>query len=749
MCFPCRLDGQNRAIFLLFVGILFANCLSLSAHEPGLDQDDPEYAAILSTLENYIEGSTRGKPQLLKQAFHADLNLYSIRNEKLSIWPGTEYIASTKPGVSTDEIGKVLFVDYEHDCAMAKVEILPASGPAFVDYFMLLKLEGGWQIVHKMYTRRNGRAGQKKLGQNKDLQKDASDPSTKPSAKKSHQEKQEPESLPMAKVQRINEILSQYDQPKTPGVAVGVVHQGKIVYQDSFGAANVEHATPIDPAKTLFNVGSVSKHFTGFAIAVLAEQKKLSLDDRVRKYVPELPEYCDTITIRHLANHSSGLRTSLSLLAMAGWAPGDVIRKHHILRILQRQHKLNFQPGEESSYCNSGYTLLAEIVERVSGKSFHQFCREEILEPTEMRQSGFSTGQTKFRPAMAYAYSRDSLGVFPRLPNDEYSGSTGLWTTCKDFTKWAMNVQSQRFGSEGLWRAMLTPGQLNDQTSTNYSLGLFTEEYRGLKFIHHGGATSGYVAFLGHFPENQLTIALLSNTSATNARELSLKIADVFLNATPKKPAEVTSTKPMKAVATREAMQRFVGRYWDEVDRTIEISILDGTLHYLIDGGPRIPLKAIGDAEFEMVGISGPNQLRFEKDSGGYAICIPNFKGTEGMRRLRPYEPLEMTDERLKEYVGRYYSDELDCFYTFRIEEGNLVVEHIRFNAIMLHPVVPDVFRNESWRFTTMHFERDSSGEVLGFKVHSMRNRNVSFTRIAPEAFVCGQKQSEYKDSLK
>ncbi|MFK7767754.1 MAG: serine hydrolase, partial [Mariniblastus sp.] len=693
-------------------------------------ESDPEIIAIKATLEDYIQGSTNGQPTRLKKAFHPDLNLYSIKNRKLNVWRGTAYIADTKEGKPTGETGKIIAIDYENDTAMGKVEIVPPRGNAYVDYFMLLKIERRWTIVHKMYTRRNGSSGSAKYPAEKatDTPAKKKDPPT--------QSDPNPETTAdqPATNREIDKLLSEYDRTDTPGVAVAVIRNGKVVYQRAVGAANVEHQVPIDAAKTIFNIGSTSKHFTGFAIALLADQGKLSLDDDIRKHVPELPDLGQKITIRHLANHTSGLRSELSLLAMAGWSPGDVIRKRHVFHVLKRQKELNFPVGDRFDYCNSGFTLLAEIVARVSGKPFHQFCHDEIFSPMGMSNTQFSTGQTELRPNLAYSYGFDSSGYFPRNPNDEYSGPTGVWSTCEDMAKWATNFQTQKFGSKKVWSNMLNPGRLNNGKSTNYSLGLFVQPRNGHQHIYHGGATASYRAFLGHFPNDELTIAAVSNSQSINPQQLSLDIADLFLKDLAKSTSEPnkidSNEKPESEITlTSEKIEQYTGRYWNGEDRTASISFQDDSLVYSIDSGPNIPLKPVSQTEFEMVGVDAAN-LKFEKNqSGGVSILIPRSDGS--INRLEPYVPATPTVEELRAFTGRYYSSELDCSYTIRFDNERLVVDHVRFQGVRLIPVADDVFRNDGWRFTTMQFERASDGKPTSFRIHSLRNRNLEFVRLS------------------
>ena len=307
------------------------NVASSKQQKKNSESEDGELKAIRQTLTDYIQGSTNGQPSRLKKAFHPKLNLYSTRNGKLRVWTGSDYIKSTKEGVPTGEQGKILAIEYEHDIAVAKVEIAPPkSSRPYIDYFMLLKIESKWTIVHKMYTRSNGKSGANgrwKLKKDSAESKDSKTPK-----KQNFSQKVSAES-----VRKIDSVFSDFDRQDSPGSAVCVIKDGQVVFKKGYGSANLEHKIPIDPEKSVFNIGSASKQFTAFAALLLAEEGKLSFDDSVRKYLPELPECTRGITIGHLAHHTSGLRSELSLLALAGWTPGDVIKHHHIFRMLCRQ----------------------------------------------------------------------------------------------------------------------------------------------------------------------------------------------------------------------------------------------------------------------------------------------------------------------------------------------------------------------------------------------------------------------------
>ncbi|MBK7598693.1 MAG: serine hydrolase [Acidobacteria bacterium] len=260
---------------------------------------------------------------------------------------------------------------------------------------------------------------------------------------------------------RIDEVFRQYDKPGSPGCSLAVVRDGKVVYKHGYGYANLEYDIPISPS-TVFHVASVSKQFTAFAITLLASEGRLKLDDDIRKYLPEVPDFGKTITIKHLIYHTSGLRDQWELLAMAGWRLDDVITKEHILKIIRNEKELNFEPGAEHLYCNSGYTLLAVIVERVSGQSFRQFTNDRIFKPLGMANTHFHDDHEMIVKNRAYSYQPEKAGGFKLSAlNYANAGATSLFTTAEDMTRWALNFEDMKLGGKAVIDQMHEQGILN------------------------------------------------------------------------------------------------------------------------------------------------------------------------------------------------------------------------------------------------------------------------------------------------
>src|SRR5215471_8127646 len=356
---------------------------------------------------------------------------------------------------------------------------------------------------------------------------------------------------------RVDEVFSRFDKPESPGCALAVIKDGRIIYQHGYGMSNLEYGVRISPT-SIFHVASISKEFTAMAIVLLAQQGKLSLDDDIRKYVPEVPDFGRRITIRHLIHHTSGLRDQWSLLEMAGWREDDVITEGDILDLISRQKALNFKPGEEHVYSNTGYTLLAVIVKRVSGQSLREFADANIFKPLGMNRTHFHDDHSMIVKDRTSAYeTRPGGGLKVSIPVFDTYGATSLFTTVEDMAKWDQNFVDKKVGGEAGIDQMLSVGVLNNGKKLTYAFGLSLGEYKGLKTVGHGGSDAGYRADFVRFPDQRFSVVCLCNVSNSNPSMLTRRVAEIYLDdqlkaaAPPAKPAQQTTS----ATATSPAPQ--------------------------------------------------------------------------------------------------------------------------------------------------------------------------------------------------
>ena len=525
---------------------------------------------------------------------------------------------------------------------------------------------------------------------------------------------------------RLDAIFEQYNNLESPGVAVAVTKNGETVFLKAYGSANLEHRIPIDSNKTRFNIASTSKQITVFAALLLAEQKKLSMDDDVHKHIPELHNFGQKITLRHLAYHTSGLRSELQLLAMAGWSPGDVMTRQQVLDAIYRQKELNFKTGEEMNYSNSGYTLLSEVVERVSGQTFAEFARQNIFEPLEMNQTFFLSHHQNIVSNMAYSYGASQNGNYKMNLNFGYSGSTGVFTTASDFTKWALNFKNPTVGSEKIIAELNTIGKLNNGDSSRSAMGQFIEKYRGLNHIQHGGGSGGYVSYLGRFPDQDFNVILLGNSSSINGRGLSLQVADVFLEKQFKENSNENSSADSIKLSTKE-LNKLIGTYWNKDTRAVQILVNNDALTFATPN--YISLTPLSKTEFQLQGVGSDVRLHFKENGKGKYTFRETVNGRE-VNKYVSYTPATYETKELQKYIGKYFSEELNTFYDVSINNGNLVVSHLRNGNATLSPINLDNFTSNSWRFSTLKFERDSAKKINGFRISAMRVKNILFKKV-------------------
>lgn len=434
---------------------------------------------------------------------------------------------------------------------------------------------------------------------------------------------------------RIDSVMSFYSDPLKPGAAIAVVRSGEIVFKKGYGSANLEYDIPVTPS-TVFHIASVSKQFTVFAVLLLQEQGKLSLDDDVRMFLPEVPDFGHRITLRHLASHTSGMRDQWNLLTMAGWRMDDVITTAHILKLVERQKELNFLPGEEYMYCNTGFTLLAEVVARVSGKSFPEFCHENIFAPLGMHSTLFYDDHERIVKNRAYSYRPVEGGFKKSVLSYANAGATSLFTTVEDLALWAMNFSNPRVGSAASFREMNTPFTLNSGEQIEGALGQFVRTHKGLKVIEHGGADAGYRSFLARFPEQDLAVIFFSNAANANTG-LAKQLADLFLEdhmveAQAAPPANEASQQTAFGLKTEE-LARFAGRYYSpELSTLYELVISEGKLQARHYRHSNIELTPVETDTFTGRTLS---RIVFERDAEGR---ITGFRSTSGRVRNLLFE---------------------------------------------------------------------------------------------------------------
>lgn len=389
--------------------------------------------------------------------------------------------------------------------------------------------------------------------------------------------------------QQIDTLFSKYNS-QTPGVAVGIVKDGKLIFKKGYGTANLEYDIPIT-SKTLFNIGSVSKQFTAFSLYLLEKQGKLSLEDDVRKYIPEVPDFGKAIKIKHLLGHTSGLRDQWALLTLAGWLMDDIITTEHILKLISKQKELNFEPGNQYAYCNAGYGLAAVIVSRTSGKPFAEFVKESVFKPLGMNDSHIYNDAEKIVKNRADSYEIDNGVYEKRILNQYNAGPSNLITTVEDLSKWTLNFEKPIVGDAEMIEKFNQPTLLNDGRRAvsfddsdgigYYAKGQNVWTYRGANVLSHGGHTAAFNSAFWRFPEKRFAIIFLSNDQHFDALKKVESIADIFLKNDLKPKKEVVNSPVAKKEAPKfeNNLKDFEGEYYsDELSTTYFAKVKNGKL---------------------------------------------------------------------------------------------------------------------------------------------------------------------------
>lgn len=527
----------------------------------------------------------------------------------------------------------------------------------------------------------------------------------------------------------VDEIFTPWDSDNTPGASVAILKDGKVIYKKGYGQANLEYDIPNTPS-TIFHIASVSKQFTVFSVLLLEKAGKLSLDDDIRKYIPEVPDFGKTITLRHLASHTSGLRDQWNLLAMAGWRLDDVITKEHVLKLVSRQKELNFEPGEEYLYCNTGFTLLAEVVARVSESSFAAFTQAKIFEPLGMKNTLFYDDHEKIVPNRAYSYYPDGNDYKKSVLSYANVGATSLFTTVEDLCLWASNFSTLQVGDQAIIDKMNTLAVLNNGKTFGGALGQFVGKYKGLNEIQHGGADAGYRSYLTRFPDQNLAVAVFSNDAQFNSGRVAHQVVDVYLKdkiqTPPKKKKPKVEEPAGDLVIAAKTLESYVGSYELQPGFVIQVSKEGGLLKAKPTGQAEVKLAPLSETRFKVVGVEA--EVEFELGDGEKAKLLRLHQGGQQMeaRRIKAFDPSTV---QLSDYVGDYYSEELATTYHLVEQEGQLIAQHSRLSDIVLTPSKEDAFSGNSWYFGQIVFTRDSGGKIIACQVSNGRVRNLLFEK--------------------
>jgi CubicO group peptidase (beta-lactamase class C family) len=537
------------------------------------------------------------------------------------------------------------------------------------------------------------------------------------------------QSLPDSVVKKIDSLFTKWNNENSPGCTVGIVRNDSLIYAKGYGMANLEYGIPNTP-QTIFHMASVSKQFTAYSIVLLARQGKLNLDDDIHKYLTWFPDLKEKITIRNLLNHTSGVRDQWQLLTISGTRLDDVIKQDHIVKILSKQQALNFKPGDQYNYSNSGFTMLAEIVKSVTGQSLRKFTDSVIFKPLGMNNTHFHDDYTEIVKNRSYSYNRTDANHFANsILSYSNAGATSLFTNINDISKWIMNFYNHKVGDQKDIEQLTEKGKLNNGKEINYALGISVDTYKGWRQFSHGGGDAGYRTFITVFPDLKMGFIVFSNVGDFDAGGKAYEIADLFIKDTMQKKSEALKDKKDSTAAILKdtiAVQKFLGNYISEDGLQASFDIKQGKLYNHVYGQTFLLVKEQKDT-FSIFNMPDIKIIFSVKGTDTNAVAITPDQ-TYHLKKF--IKDTSQPDQLLKAYVGVYYCPELDCKYGIVLKNHRLVLTNNKYDDAELTLIGNDHLVNDFWWMNHLMIKRNDKNQIKGFEVNSGRIMHLLFNKI-------------------
>ncbi|PWN06322.1 serine hydrolase domain-containing protein [Rhodohalobacter mucosus] len=517
----------------------------------------------------------------------------------------------------------------------------------------------------------------------------------------------------------IDELIPSAVNDTTPGLIIGVVQNGEIIFQKGYGLANLNYSIPNDP-EMVYNIGSVAKQFLGYAFAMQHDAGTLNIDDPVSDYLDDWPEFEETVTIRHLLNHSSGYREAYTMSSLAGREIGvDRMAASEAMEVVRRQPVLEFSPDSRYTYNSTAWVILSEIFKEATGIHAAAWVEENILDALRMNDTQIEThvGQVIENAAESYSFS-DETGYTNEKSNRAIFGAADVFMNVPDAAKWINNMKTGELGGQEVLDLFLEPNELTNGINSGYAMGIGVGEYRGLRRYRHTGGHAAFGTQLSYYPDYDLGIFIVSNYS--RGWLPSEDIAELILG----DQMDPEASYEEERIALSDDLQAALpGRYINE-DRNdmVELQVDEGKL--LADG--RTEMIPIGGGMFRVNGSTNRYDIEAGNEGTGPSRIIAS--GTNGIRIFTKVDAWEPVENELRMYSGEYRSDEIDSIMRLSVnEEGSLQVNHRWLGTAPLRPLARDIF--QAGNGMMLEFDRDSSGRVTGFYINSGRTLDVWFER--------------------
>ncbi len=512
----------------------------------------------------------------------------------------------------------------------------------------------------------------------------------------------------------------------TPGAVVGVIKGGKLTFVKGYGAADLTYGMPFT-AETPTNIGSSSKQFTGFALALLASRGKLSLSDPVQKHIPELKDFGKTITVRHLLTHTTGYREFINTLIIEGRQvlEGDYIAPDEVIKVINRQPALQNEPGAEFNYNNSAFSLATIVLERVTGRPFSEWMRDEVFLPLGMTKTWVRANPGQIIPNRTAGYIAGDFGF--REVRDLYgsAGAGGIYTTPGDAAKWMRNLKTGELGGPAVIKELTTSFVLNDGKPSNYGYGVFLDSTRGVRRWQHGGNDIAHSSTFVYYPDLDAGYVVFSNYQGVPGGIANV-VADAFFGQHMTAPQRPTATATAGVDVPVATLRRYVGKYEMTTlgNLLLTVELQGGQLRLQVPGQPVLPLRPTSMTSFEVVGA--PAQITFNTAADSTVEGITFHQGGQHPGR----RVVENAAVDLPSFAGRYFSEELETFYDLSVEDGKLVIRHRRFGPVPLTHTSGDSFSG-TLPVSQVVFRRDAQGNVTGFDAGNGRARGIVFKKVS------------------
>ena len=528
----------------------------------------------------------------------------------------------------------------------------------------------------------------------------------------------------------IDKVFADWNKLDTPGAALGIVKNGKLIYAKGYGMSDLEHDLPITPS-SVFYTGSVSKQFVTFAILLLEEEGKLNLDDEIQVYLPDFPKYEAPLTIRHFIHHTCGVRDYLTLMALKGRSYLDNMEIDEVYELIKSQKVLNFSPGDQYLYSNSCYFMLAMIVEKAAGKSIRDFAEEKMFRPLGMKNTLFYDDNRDLIKNKVFSYEKktEGEGFNNLIMRFDLVGSGGVYSSIEDLLLWDQNFYNNTLGKGGqaIINKMHQEGLLNNGKSSGYAFALNNGTYKGLKTVSHGGSLAGYRAQLMRFPDQSFSVIILANRNDANPTGMSYQVADIILKDDFKEKPKKVVKKPVMPTSnskTEFTLKQMTGLYEIQQGVDAEITIKDGRLNVL---------QKWNNSSYPIVNINGnifeiPNNDKFqfifsnlENDQTQVLTVVQNGNETISKRK----EETTLLKINLESYLGNYYSEEIDAVYQLTLHDDALKVKIPNEQPEEIERIDNDKFLFDGIVFRFIK----TDGKITGLFVDAGRVKNLEFIK--------------------